>query len=230
MILLSRMCCVASTAVAMASGAAVEAAPKASWAATERPLGDDVGQALPKALSHGLCEAPQNADANPSSPVPVVPVPCYDQQIFSAASNTPSTGASCGGFTVAFGPMGDLKPYLDHVTLSADWGDIALTQANCAKARIAAIGWGARCTDDACTLAQWERIGGPKQRKGFWNTTSQVCYIGVSFSSVGKRYKTLNLDVIATVDENGKAERKRAKGTITAQRGNGTCATVNRKL
>jgi hypothetical protein len=176
-----------------------------------------------------LCEAPQNADANPSSPVPVEPSACYDIQTFSAMSNTPSTGASCGGFTVAFGPLGDLKPYLDNVTLAADWGDIALDAGNCAKAHVAAVAWGARCSDDACTSAQWEKIGGPSRRKGTWNSTSQVCYIGLSFSGAGKKYKTLNLDVIATSLENGQDVRKRAKGTITARRGNGTCASLPAK-
>ena len=88
---------------------------------------------------------------------------------------------------------------------------------------MAAVAWGERCTDEACTAAQWEKICGPSQRKGFWNTTSQVCYIGLSFSSAGKKYKTLNLDVIATAVENGETVRKRAKGTITARRGNGQC-------
>jgi hypothetical protein len=201
---------------------------KGSLSATERPLGDLAKQPPVKAASYGLCNAPQNADAFPSSPVPVEPSKCHNSQKFSATSSTPSTGGSCGGFTVAFGPMGDLKPYLDGVTLAADWGDVALTAANCASARLAAVGWGARCTDDACTSAQWEKIGGPQQRKGTWNATNQKCYMPLTFASADKKYKTLNLDIIATVVENGQTVRKRAKGTITVRRGNGKCFSADK--
>ena len=60
------------------------------------------------------------------------------------------------------------------------------------------------------------KIGGPQQKKGTWNATKQVCNPGiVIFFGVAKaKYKTLNLDIITTVNENGKAVRKRAKGTI----------------
>jgi hypothetical protein len=202
------------------------AEPKGKWPTTERPLPDIDKQGPLKALSYGLCDGPQNADAFASSPVPVEAEKCHNSQTFSATSANASYGGTCGGFTVALGPKGDLKPYLDHVTLRADWGDTALTSANCAKARVAAVGWGARCTNDACTTAQWEKIGGPTQRKGYWNTTSQVCYIEVGFNSSGKKFKTLSLDIIAKVVENGQTVRKRAKGTIRASHPNGKCLST----
>jgi hypothetical protein len=90
------------------------------------------------------------------------------------------------------------------------------------------VGWGARCSDDACTSAQWEKIGGPQQRKGTWNATSQVCYVPITFASGSKKYKTLNLDIIATVVENGQTLRKRAKGTIMVRRGNGHCVSIDK--
>jgi hypothetical protein len=197
----------------------------------ERPLGDAGQHAPPKAATYGLCSGPQNADAFPSSPVPVEHGKCENSQKFSATSDGPSTGGSCGGFTVAFGPMGDLKPYLNKVMLTAAWGDRPLTAANCASARLAAVGWGERCGNDDCTSAQWEKLGGPQQRKGTWNTTKQACYLGVVifFGVAKEKYKTLNLDIITTVVEAGKTVRKRAKGTINVQRGNGKCPTATYK-
>ena len=206
-------------------------AESGKWAASEHPLDDVAKQPTPKPVTYGLCDAPQNADAFPSSPVRVVETTCDFQQKYSATSNKPSTGGSCGGFTVAFGPKGDLKPHLYRITLAANWGDQALTASNCTTAKVAAVGWGARCTDDACTSATWEKIGGPTQATGHWNTVSNVCYVGVSFAQAdkSKKYKTLNIDIIATVVENGKTVRKRAKGTITARIGNGKCVSVPAK-
>lgn len=58
-----------------------------------------------------------NADDFPSNPVPVDHRQCENSQTFAATSAQPSTGNStCVGLTMAFGPMGDLKPYLDRVT------------------------------------------------------------------------------------------------------------------
>lgn len=209
-------------------------AGRGKWAAGEQPLDDVMKQGPPKASStYGMCNGPQNADAFPSSPVPVEAGQCDNSQTFSATSDGPSTGDGCGGFTVAFGPKGALRPNLKHVILKAEWGDVPLTAANCASAKIAAVGWGERCTDradatapslaTACTSTQWEKIGGPTQGKGFWNTTSQVCYVSAQVKSSDKRYKTLNIDIIATVVESGKTVRKRAKGTIRASYPNGKC-------
>ncbi len=211
-------------AAAFAAYTAALAAPATGASVSEQPLGDAPKETTQKQGTYGLCNAPQNADAFPSSPVSVTAAQCENYQRYTATSAGPSTGGSCGGFTVAFGPKGDLKPYLDRVTLAADWGDTPLTEAQCAKARVAAVGWGARCLDDACTQAAWEKIGGPRQRAGTWNSVSSVCYIGVSFNASGKKYKTLDLDVITTLDEGGgKIVRKRAKGTITASKPNGKC-------
>jgi hypothetical protein len=232
MALHTRIFSVCSIAAAIALHVPVLAEPvKGSTSTTERPLGDAPTQAPPKAATYGMCDAPQNADAFPSSPVPVEHGKCENSQKFSATSNKPSTGGSCGGFTVAFGPMGDLKPYLNHVLLRAEWGDVPLTAAKCASARLAAVGWGARCMDDACTSAEWEKLGAPKQRKGTWNATTQSCYVYVAdfFGGADKKYKTLNLDIITTVVENGQTVRKRAKGTITAHRGNGKCFSATTK-
>lgn len=201
---------------------------KGSVSTTARPQSDKT-KPLPPA-TYGLCDAPQNADDFPSSPVPVEEDKCSHFQQFSVSSNTPSTGGSCGGFTVVFGPKGDLRPNLHRVDMKAEWGDVALTAANCANARVAAVAWGERCSDDDCTSAKWEKFGGPKQGKGTWNTTSQVCYVGVWLSSINKKYKTLNLDIITTLIENGKPVRKRAKGTIRVHIGNGKCASIDKKV
>jgi len=196
---------------------------------TETPL-PDVEKQPPPPATYGLCNAPQNADAFPSSPVRVVPGTCHNTQQYTATSPGPSTGGSCGGFTVAFGPMGDLNPNLNHsITLRAEWGDTALTAANCAKAKVAAVGWGARCTNDACTTAEWEKIGGPKQKTGTWNTTSNTCYTLVQFNSSDKKFKTLNVDIIATLPEGGKTVRKRAKGFIYVSHPNGKCLSTSVK-
>ena len=196
---------------------------------TESPV-TDVGTAPQPAATYGLCGAPQNADAFPSNPVAVYHGKCDNTQQFTATSPGPSTGGTCGGFTVAFGPMGDLKPSLNHsIILRAEWGDTALTAANCAQAKVAAVGWGARCTNDACTTAEWEKIGGPKQVKGTWNTTSNKCSTQVQFNSSDKKFKTLNIDVIATLPEGGKTVRKRAKGFIYVSHPNGKCFSATTK-
>ncbi len=216
---IASVCLLAITIVLpIASLAAPPGAP------TETPL-PDVGTAPqpPKAM-YGLCSGPQNADAFPSSPVAVEAGPCHNAQQYTATSPGPSTGGSCGGFTVAFGPMGDLKPSLNHsIKLRAEWGDTALTAANCTKAKVAAVGWGARCTNDACTTAEWEKIGGPKQKTGTWNATSNTCDTLIQFNSSDKKFKTLNIDIIATLPEGVHTVRKRAKGFISVSHPNGKC-------
>jgi hypothetical protein len=221
--------CLVAAAIALHVPALAE--PVKGSSTGERPLGDAGQHAPPKAATYGLCSGPQNADAFPSSPVPVQHNQCDNSQQFSATSSTPSTGGSCGGFTVAFGQLGDLKPYLNKVMLTAAWGDVPLTATNCASARLAAVGWGERCSDEDCTSAQWEKLGGPQQRKGTWNATKQACNPGVVifFGVAKEKYKTLNLDIITTVVENGKTVRQRAKGTIKVWRGNGKCPTATYK-
>ena len=73
-----------------------------------------------------------------------------------------------------------------------------------------------------------QKIGGPQRRKGTWNATSQVCYVPVTFASGDKKYKALNLDIIASMVENGQTVRKRAKGTIMVRRGNGQCFSIDK--
>src|SRR5262245_8823818 len=105
------------------------AAPTGGLESTERPLGDAPTHAPSPAAMYGLCEQPQNADSFPSRPVPVTKGSCDDTQTFSATSAQPSSGSPCGGYTVAFGPAGDLRPNLVNVNMIADWGDAPLTEA-----------------------------------------------------------------------------------------------------
>ena len=235
MTLHTRACCICLATAAI--GLHVPAfAQTGKWAASENPLDGVTKQGPMKPTStYGMCSGPQNADAFAQSPVPVVEGKCDDSQTFSATSLGPSNGNGCGGFSVAFGPIGNLRPHLDHVVLRAEWGDVPLTAANCASARIATVGWGARCTGrvdkttplaTACTSTKWEKIGGPTQGKGVWSTTNQVCSISVQLSSVDKQYKTLTMDIIATVVENGQTVRKRAKGTIWVRKPNGQCLSA----
>ena len=224
----ARVCAGMFAGIATLLPPSVLAAPTDGLSTTERPLADVANRPPPKPSTYGLCDAPQNADSLPLRPVAVTKGKCDDTQRFSMTSAQPSTGETCGGYTVAFGPLGDLKPYLDRVNMIADWGDAPLTEAQCAKARVAAVGWGARCTNAECTEAEWQRIGDPKQRAGTWNSTSKVCYIRANFVSKDTKFRTLNLDVIATLDQGGTVVRKHAKGTIIASHPNGKCfsATV----
>jgi len=216
-----------SIALALAFHGAAVAAP-VTESVGERPQGEAPKRVPPKAATYGMCDAPQNADNFPSNPVPLVAGKCENSQTFTATSAGPSTGGQCGGFTVAFGPLGDLKPQLDRVHLKAEFGE-TLTAAQCASAKVAAVGWGAKCTNDSCTTAAWEKIGGPTQKSGTWHSTSQKCFLEIRFYRHKIKHKTLNLDVIATVVENGKAVRKRAKGTIYVERGNGKCFSATQK-
>jgi hypothetical protein len=177
---------------------------------------------------YGLCNGPQSGtDASPLDPVPVTAGRCEDYQQYTSTGPS-ATSFSCGGYTVAFAPAGNLQPKLYRVNLQADWGDTPLTQTQCAKARIAAVAWGARCANERCRpeATKWEKIGaGPKQRSGKWNSISNVCYIGVNFVSAdeSKMYRALHVDIIATLEEGGQTVRKLAKGTIYAARPNGKC-------
>jgi hypothetical protein len=198
---------------------------KGSGSTAERPK---TGAKPPPPPTYGLCDLPQNPDSFPSSPVTVEQDQCSWFQHYSAKSQTPTTGGSCGGFTVVFGQTGDLKPHLNRVNLKAEWDDEPLTAKNCVNASLAAVAWGERCSDDACTSANWEKIGGPKLSKGTWQG-AQGCYFYSKFISINKKYRTLNLDIIASVIEDGKPVRKRAKGTIHVKRGNGKCVSVDQK-
>jgi hypothetical protein len=196
-------------------------------AATERPYTATQVDTAKKLATFGLCDAPQNADDLPTSPVPVQEDTCTLYQRFEANSNTPSNGGSCGGYTVAFGPMGDLKTNWKKYRLNATWGDTTLTQAQCTNARLAAVAWGARCLDEGCSSTQWERIGTPLSKKGTWGSNQNRCYLEHQFMDGEHHYKVLNIDVIATLQDGGQAVRKRAHAVIRAERGNGKCVSVD---
>jgi hypothetical protein len=177
----------------------------------------------PQMATYGLCDGPQPADDFPSNPVPVSENRCELFQEFKATSPNANYGSSCGGFTVSFGPMGDLRHNWTRYSLKAGWGDAPLTAANCATARLAAIAWGYRCDNADCSVGAWERIGTPRSRAGTWNATSQICSLEVAFAAADKVYNTLSIDVIATQAQGQSTVRKRAKGSIVASRGNGKC-------
>jgi len=172
---------------------------------------------------------PQNADDFASTPVPQAQTRCEHTQKFSARSVGPSYGgATCGGYTVVFGPMGDLKTNMKTVSLKAEWGDTPIASAAaCASARIAAVAWGYRCDNDSCSEGGWDKIEIQRQTHGTWNSASQSCTLRLSFGGAAQRYKTLNLDIIATQVVNGSTVRKRARGTIEARRGNGQCYSAS---
>jgi hypothetical protein len=179
----------------------------------------------------GMCSLQPSWDVAATKPVPVTEGPCEDYQRYTSAG--PSASYSCGGYTVLFGSAGNLKPYLDRIHLLAEWGDDTLTQSQCAKAKLTAVGWGVRCLDNACArkgATAWEKIGGPTQRSGSWNASSNTCYLEVSFWSTGKKFTALLIDTLATLEEGGEPVPKNAKGTITASRYNGTCVSLPETL
>ena len=191
---------------------------------TERPQPALSGQT--QTLStFGLCTAPQNALDFAASPVPVTEDRCHYRQRFSATSVAPSNApGSCGGYSVSFGPMGDLRRDMKIVRLTAEWGDAPIASAGaCATARLAAVGWGYRCDDDACSQGAWEKIELQRQTQGSWSASRQSCTLRLAFGGADNRYKTLNLDIITSQMVNGSRVRKRATGTIEVERGNGRC-------
>jgi hypothetical protein len=182
----------------------------------------------PQIATYGLCSGPQNAEAFPSRPVPDIETQCEFTQQYQATSPNASYGGSCGGYTVAFGPQGDLKRKRKYLWLVAEWGDAPLTQANCASAHLAAAAWGYLCSNAACSSGAWERIGTAKTAHGNWNTVSQVCYLSIN-ANVGptpKDYSTVNIDVIASQGSGSAAVRKRAKASIYNKQPNGKCPTA----
>src|SRR4030095_9050511 len=220
------MSCLFMLVAAIAWHLSALAAPKDSPSKSERPSDGSIKPPDRTQPTYGMCNGPPNADAHPMSPVPVIAGTCEDYQRYTSTGSSASFG--CGGYTVAFGPKGDLKPYLDRINLIADWGDETLTQSQCSKADLLAVAWGERCTNNVCargTAANWEKIGsGPKQRSGSWQ--SNKCYIQLNFPSTGKKYVTVMIDIIATLEEDGQPVRKNAKGTIIASQFNGTCVSL----
>ncbi|MET0332721.1 MAG: hypothetical protein ABW190_00500 [Rhizobacter sp.] len=222
--------CTVSVLASVLGAAPAQAAPNSALgtiAATERPYTLSEVDTKMKMATFGLCDAPQNADDLPTNPVAVEEDSCHKFQKFESTSAGPSTGGSCGGHTVAFGPMGDLKLDWKRYYLRAYWGEQRLTQAQCTKATLTAVAWGARCTNASCSETVWEKIDGFKSKKGVWSVNSNRCALEHQFSNGQNHYKTLNIDVIASYQENGQHVRKRAKAAIRAERGNGKCASAS---
>lgn len=194
---------------------------------TERPQATIGGVPPPTLSTFGLCTGPQNALDFPSSPVPVTEDSCHYRQRFSATSVGPSNApGSCGGYSVSFGPMGDLRRDMKTARLTAEWGDSPITSASaCSTARLAAVGWGYRCDNDSCSQGAWEKIELQRQVEGSWSSSSQTCTLRIPIAGADNRYKTLNLDIIASQMVNNSRVRKRAKGTIEVERGNGKCVS-----
>ncbi len=219
----------AATAIVALAASSSHAGPVVAGgtvAATERPYTATQVDTMKKLATFGLCNAPQNADDLPTSAVPEQEDTCSRYQQFEATSATPSNGGSCGGYTVAFGPMGNLQTDWKRYTLRGSYGE-ALTQAQCTNARLAAVAWGARCLNDDCSSTQWERIGTPLSKKGTWSNNQNRCFLEHQFIDIEHRYKVLNIDVIASLQEGSQTVRKRAHAFIRAEKGNGKCFSAS---
>ncbi len=154
-----------------------------------------------KKVDYGFCSGPQNAQSYASSPVKVALGQCNSMsQSFTATSDGPSNGNNCGGYSIAFGPKGNLNQNLHQIAMTSSGADTPLTQAQCWKAKVTAQAWGERCVDEVCNKTTWDLIeGGPKQREGKWDSAKNACVIETRFKSEGVKYRTLNLDTITTV-------------------------------
>ena len=170
------------------------------------------------------CTGPANASAFPSASVPVQETQCFYYQVYEAVSPTASY-PTCG-FTVAFGPKGDLKHPADGYLLQADWGEPVTTQADCEKSHTSGQAWGYRCENPDCTQGEWERIDSSKSRSGSWNSTSKTCYLGLSFSTAGADYSTVQAQASAYRGSGTSKEYRRAKGHIYVFRNTGRCYTA----
>lgn len=173
----------------------------------------------------GECTGPGNAWAFPSQPVPVQEDLCHYYQVYQAIS--PTTSYPDCGYTVAFGPQGDLKHPGDGYWLQADWGEVVTTPADCENSHTSGQAWGYRCEGFHCAdLGQWERIGDWKTRSGYWNSVSNACYLGLSFSAAGINYNTVQVQVNAYRGSGANKVAKRAKGHIYVFRHTGHCLTA----
>lgn len=200
-----------------------------SVAATERPYTLQEVEAQKQIATFGLCSAPQNADDLPTRPLPVQEDACDYFQRYEATSAAPTNGGSCGGYTLAFGPLGGLKTTWKRYQLNASWGEAPLTQAQCGQARLSAVAWGARCLNADCSSTQWETIGVPLSKKGIWGTNQPRCFLEHQFLNHQNHYKTLNIDVIASLQEGSQTVRKRAHARIRAESGNGKCFSATQE-
>lgn len=202
------------------------AAPDDKPTTSNRSSGSTIKDAVkkPKPADYGFCSGPQNPHITPYGPVKIVLHDCNDmsQTYVSPPGPTNSTVGCGGGYAIAFGPQDKLSSGLTDITMTAEWADTPLQNSQqCNSAKLAAIAWGSRCLDDACDKSEWEMIeGAPKQREGKWE--NQACTLQVKFTSHGVRYKTLSLDMIATRPEGNQVVRKKAKGTIFAEKKDNT--------
>jgi hypothetical protein len=172
------------------------------------------------------CTGPANAEAFPSSPVPVEETQCFYSQVYEAASLTASY-PSCG-FTVAFGPKGDLKHPAHGYLLQADWPEPVTTPADCTVSHTSGQAWGYRCDNRDCTQGAWERIDSWKTRSGYWNATSKSCYLGLSFSAASADYLTVQVEVSAYRGSGTSKEYRRANGHIYVYRNTGHCQVATK--
>ena len=186
-----------------------------------------------KTVDYGFCSARPDAQSYAPSPVKVVMGKCNDlSQTFSATSDKPSVGPQgCGGYAIAFGPLGNLSPKLNQITMISEWGDTALTSTQCSKAKVSGQAYGERCLDDTCSKTTWDVIEGkPKQSQGKWDMKTNQCWLSVKFTSKNVPYKTLTLDTITTLFNGAADERKRAKGTIIAELKDDKCYSAEGKV
>lgn len=209
--------------VALLVCAAASAAPTTGTSSSEQPVATGTA---PLVSAYGLCAQPQNADAFPSRPVPVIETQCEFTQKFAATAASPTLGSECGGFTIAFGQQGDLKRNWKDLWLTAKWGEAMPTQAKCASSYLAAAAWGYRCTDAACNTGAWERIGPAKKIHGTWHSTSKTCALQIISSADNKDYLTANMDVIATEGQGSAAVKKRAAAEIYNHTPNHKCPSA----
>ena len=192
---------------------------------SEHPLGTT--PAPQPAATYGLCSGPQNADDFPSRPVPNVETQCEFTQQFHSTSPNASYGGSCGGYTVAFGPQGDLKRKRKYLWLKGEWADAPLTnQAACTAAHIAAASWGYLCTNAACTTGAWERIGTAGSKTGYWHANTNTCTVAIQANTGSKDYATVSIDIIGTQGQGASAVKKRVKASIYNKHPNGKCPSA----
>ena len=177
-----------------------------------------------------FCTGPQNAEAFPSKPVPVTETKCHLYQQYEATSPTTSYASSCGGYTVAFGPKGDLKHPADGLNVWVRWGDTAPTAASCKTSHVEGIAWGYQCNDKACASGKWEQIGTAQGDAGNWNTVSKICYNEIVFNAPpDSNYSTISVDARAYQQQGAAKTPKRVKVKIYAYRHTGQCISIPAK-
>lgn len=170
------------------------------------------------------CTGPGNAWAYPNTGVPVEKVQCQYYQIYQAIS--PTTDYPSCGYTVAFGPQGQLMHPADGYLLQAEWGEVVASQAECEDSHTSGQAWGYRCDNAHCTAGEWENFGALKSRSGYWNPVSNTCYLSLGFNASGVDYNTVQVQVNAYSGSGSSKVRRRAKGYIYVFRHSGGCLTA----